>query len=230
MPTGYPWISIREWSWYSMKNDTLGERIFISLKKDILSGTYEPGERLHYADIASRMQVSMTPVKEAFLRLEKEGLVRTIARKGTYVNIISDQDIMEYSEIRLAMETLAVKRIITREVTEEELEELREINERLARAIERRRPTECVKIDMDFHQTIVRMSGNTRLVDMLKEFPLSNFLIIMGKGNTFCENGESILDDHNQIIKYIEQSKLADLEKILWHNIIKQYQDTMKNS
>ena len=118
--------------WKQMKNDTLGERIFKELKNDILSGFYAPGERLLNEKVAERLGVSMTPVKDALLRLEQEGLVNIIPRRGCFVTQLTDRDIMEYSQIRMSLESLAIDLACTQNlIRPEDLKELTDINNKI---------------------------------------------------------------------------------------------------
>ena len=85
----------------------LRDLVFESLKDAILTQTLPPGKRLLENELAESLGVSRTPVREAIRRLEQEGLVAMIPRKGAYVSGISLKDIREVYEIRAALEMLA---------------------------------------------------------------------------------------------------------------------------
>ena len=183
-----------------MINDTIGERILAKLKDDILSGLYKPGDRLYYEKIASEHGVSMTPVKEALLRLEQEGIVRTIPRKGTYVTELTDRDIVEYTRIRLALESLAVELICELEIPEERIRRLESINRELKLAIEANEMTECMAKDMEFHYTIVELAESERLLELIKQLPLTNFFAMRGTQDRMISHGSAIVRNHAAII------------------------------
>jgi DNA-binding GntR family transcriptional regulator len=207
-----------------MKNETLSERIFTKLKDDILSGAYVPGERLLYEKVAERLGVSMTPLKDAFHKLEQEGLVNNVPRRGCFVTRLDDEDIVEYCQIRWALESLAASLICGRScVPEAEIGELAKINERIARAIKRKKPRECIVHDAQFHLTLVSMSGNKRLLQMLHQFPLSNLLVLMGRGEKNIENGDVVIEDHARIIEALKVRDEALIMKILEKNIFVPY-------
>ncbi len=207
-----------------MKNDTLGERIFKELKNDILSGFYAPGERLLYEKVAERLGVSMTPLKDALLKLEQEGLVRNVARRGTFVTQLTERDIMEYSQIRMALESLAVDLSCAQDlITPEALEELTEVNNLIRKAVKKKSPKEVITYDIQFHLKIVSLSQNNRLIEMMNQFPLSNFLLLMGRGEKSIENGDLILNDHTKIIEALRDKNPDVIKKILEVNIFLPY-------
>lgn len=207
-----------------MKNETLSERIFTKLKDDILSGAYIPGERLLYEKVAERLGVSMTPLKDAFHKLEQEGLVNNVPRRGCFVTRLDDEDIVEYCQIRWALESLAASLICGRPcVPEAEIEELTRINDRIAKAIKRKKPRECIVHDAQFHLTLVSMSGNKRLLQMLHQFPLSNLLVLMGRGDKNIENGDVVIEDHARIIGALKVRDKDLIMKILEKNIFVPY-------
>ena len=207
-----------------MKNDTLGERIFKELKNDILSDFYAPGERLLYEKVAERLGVSMTPLKDALLKLEQEGLVRNIARRGTFVTQLTERDIMEYSQIRMALESLAIDLVCVRDlITSDGLDELTEINNQIRKAVKKKNPKEVITYDIQFHIKIVSLSQNNRLIEMMNQFPLSNFLLLMGRGEKSIENGDLILDDHARIIEALRDKNPDVIKKILEVNIFLPY-------
>jgi len=201
-------------------NETLSERVFSELKNDILSGYYSPGERLLYEKVSERLGVSMTPLKDALLKLEQEGLVKSIARKGTFVTQLSKRDIIEYCQIRMSLESLAIDLICSQDlVKESDLKILRKINEQISRAVKKKEPKECIISDIHFHLKIVEMSKNHRLIEMLNQFPLSNFLVFMGRGDKTIENGDIILEDHEKIIKALEERNCEKIKQVLEKNI-----------
>lgn len=85
------------------------EAVYEQLKKAILSGIYSVGERLREHDLAAKLQVSRTPVREALRRLEAEGLLEALPRHGLVVKNYTDDDIREIYMIREALESLAAE-------------------------------------------------------------------------------------------------------------------------
>jgi DNA-binding GntR family transcriptional regulator len=203
-----------------MINDTLSERVFEQIKDRILSGTYKPGDRLLYEKLADEYKVSLTPVKEALLRLEKEGMVKTIPRKGAYVAQLTRRDITEYTKIRLALESLAVEILCENGIIGSDLDLLRRINAELRAAIAEKNSNECMLKDIEFHHAIVNLSGNKRLAELMNQMPLSNFYALMGSQNRMIERGDSILEIHNAIIEALAAREAQRAKDLLKKNIL----------
>ncbi|MDR1626362.1 MAG: GntR family transcriptional regulator [Spirochaetia bacterium] len=203
-----------------MLNKTLGERILEKLKDDILTGVYKPGDRLLYTEIASKLGVSMTPVKEALLRLEQEGIVTSISRKGTYVTGITDRDINEYTRIRLALECLAAEIICEKKIPPETIQKLEDINIELKKAIQENRMSDGIAKDIEFHTAIVKMSDNRRLIELVKLFPLTNIQSLRGVDNIMIKLGTLVVKMHSDIISALCQRNVRKAKKYLRTNIL----------
>ena len=105
----------------------LRDVVFNTLRQAILRGEMEPGERLMEIQLAQKLGVSRTPIREAIRKLELEGLVNIIPNKGAYVTGISDKDVHDIYMIRSMLEGLCV-RWATEHITQEQLEELDELS------------------------------------------------------------------------------------------------------
>ncbi len=103
-------------------------RVFRQLEKAILDGDLTPGESLNEVKLSAELGVSRTPIREALMQLELEGLVKTTHNKGAVVVGISEKDVDDIYAIRSRIEGLAA-RWAAEHVTEKELEDLREIVE-----------------------------------------------------------------------------------------------------
>ena len=106
-------------------NDYLPLRdvVFNTLRQAILKGELEPGERLMEIQLAQKLGVSRTPIREAIRKLELEGLVVMIPRKGAEVARITEKDMKDVLEVRGALEELAVA-LACRHVTDEAVDDL----------------------------------------------------------------------------------------------------------
>jgi DNA-binding GntR family transcriptional regulator len=144
----------------------LREIVFESLREAIINGILEPGERLMEIQLAEEMGVSRTPVREAIRKLELEGFVVMIPRKGAYVAGISMKDIADVFEIRAALESLAAG-LAAERITEEELEQLERTLVRNSEVTEINNLDALVDIDTDFHDVLYKASRNVRLVQII---------------------------------------------------------------
>lgn len=144
----------------------LRDVVFHTLRQAILKGEMKPGERLMEIQLAQKLGVSRTPVREAIRKLELEGLVLMIPRKGAEVAEITIEDLVDVLEVRGALEELAVKDACDH-ITEEQLEDLKEAAETFRKALEHKDLVACAQADMDFHEIIYGATNNRRLVQML---------------------------------------------------------------
>ncbi|MGI9952558.1 GntR family transcriptional regulator [Moorellaceae bacterium AZ2] len=144
----------------------LREIVFETLREAILSGQLKAGERLMEVQLAEEMGVSRTPVREAIRKLELEGLVVMVPRKGAYVAGISTKDITEVFEIRSALESLAAALACER-ITEEELEELERLLVQVAECVEKNDLETLIQVDTRFHSVLYRASRNERLAQII---------------------------------------------------------------
>lgn len=88
---------------------SIRERAYMYLKDLILGGEYKPGDRLIEREVASKLNISRTPIREALFRLESQGFVKTVPRKGVIVSNISEEEVIEVFTILSSLEVLAAK-------------------------------------------------------------------------------------------------------------------------
>ncbi|MHB1126042.1 MAG: GntR family transcriptional regulator [Bacillota bacterium] len=144
----------------------LREIVFETLREAIINGRLKPSERLMEVQVAEELGVSRTPVREAIRKLELEGFVVMIPRKGAYVAGISTKDYAEVFEIRAALESLAAG-LAAERITEDELEELERLLVQLAECAENNDVTALIQVDTDFHDVLYKASRNERLVQIV---------------------------------------------------------------
>lgn len=144
----------------------LREVVFKTLRKAILTGELKPGERLMEIHLAQKLGVSRTPIREAIRRLELEGLVVMLPRKGAHVASITEKSMTDVLEVRLALDKLAVQLACER-ITQEQKQKLQLKMEEFEAAIASRNIDDIAKADVDFHDVIFEASGNARLGQMV---------------------------------------------------------------
>lgn len=144
----------------------LREIVFEHLREAIVKGKLRPGERLMEMQLADDMGVSRTPVREAIRKLELEGLVIMVPRRGAYVADLSIKDVAETFEIRSALEALAAG-LAAERITAEESEEMERILVRISSAVEAGDFKQTVDLDEQYHNLLYRASHNDRLMQIL---------------------------------------------------------------
>lgn len=145
----------------------LRETVCEALRDAIKRGILEPGERLMEVQLADELGISRTPVREAIRKLEQEGYVIMMPRRGTYVSSVSVKDVKEIFEIRSALETLAAE-LATLRIEPDELDKLRTLLAEIEGHIERQDSMDkIVATDVEFHGLLYQVSRNERLVAII---------------------------------------------------------------
>ena len=144
----------------------LRDVVFQTLRQAILKGELKPGERLMEIQLAQKLGVSRTPVREAIRKLELEGLVLMIPRKGAEVAEITIKDLEDVLEVRAALEELAVCDACEN-ITEEQILALKEAADNFQAALESDDLVKCAETDMAFHEIIYSATNNKRLLQIL---------------------------------------------------------------
>lgn len=133
------------------------------LKDEILHGVLPPGYQAPEPDIASRLGMSRTPVREALIRLEAEGLIDLIPRRGARVVAISQKDFREIFEILAVLEGLAAHAAAQTGIASEPLSGLRQVLEEGETALRAKDISAWAQLDDTVHRLVAGLSGNDRL-------------------------------------------------------------------
>ncbi|MEQ0559811.1 GntR family transcriptional regulator [Amycolatopsis sp. NEAU-NG30] len=139
----------------------LADEVADRIRDAIFDGAYAPGAQLREVELAGALGVSRGPVREALLKLEREGLVRSEWHRGTTVTELSDVDIAELDSLRAALEQLAVTRVAAH-ATDEALDAIDAAVTRMERAADAH---EMVRCDLDFHDAVYAAAHHRRLAE-----------------------------------------------------------------
>jgi DNA-binding GntR family transcriptional regulator len=184
---------------------TFADRAYAALKDVILGlDIYDgPGEiRLDERRLANDLGVSRTPVREAMAQLEREGFVRSVPRRGIYVVRKTKAEVIELITAWAALESMAA-RLITQSASDQEIGKLRAMfatfeNGRLHANLD-----EYSEVNIEFHQTIIRMSGNRILIDLAENL-FAHMRMIRRKTIGERDRADRSIRDHMNIIQAIE--------------------------
>lgn len=144
----------------------LREVVFTTLRQAILKGELPPGERLMEITLANKLGVSRTPIREAIRKLELEGLVVMIPRKGAHVAHITVQELNDVLEVRRGLEELAIRKACER-ITEEEVLKLEKAADEFSMLVDSNNLMALAEADVRFHDVIYESTHNRRLVQIL---------------------------------------------------------------
>jgi DNA-binding GntR family transcriptional regulator len=158
--------------WTNQELAPIRDKVYSYIKNAILRGEYKAGDRLVERNLADKLQISRTPIREALFRLESQRFVTTVPRKGVIVNEISRDEILEVFLILASLETLAV-RLAAQKIGENMAAEFDELIEEIkaiqAKGSDAVLSEEFAEINLRYNDLIGKAAKNNRLHEMLTE-------------------------------------------------------------
>ncbi|MET9242470.1 GntR family transcriptional regulator [Nonomuraea sp. NPDC003709] len=137
----------------------LADEVADRIREAIFAGTYAPGAQLREVELSGALDVSRGPVREALLRLEREGLVRSAWHRGATVTTLSPADVAELDSLRAALEQLAVRQVAAH-ASDDDLAAVEQAAERMRRVEDEH---EMVRCDIAFHDAVYAAARHRRL-------------------------------------------------------------------
>ena len=202
----------------------LRDVVFNTLRQAILKGELAPGERLMEIQLAEKLGVSRTPIREAIRKLELEGLVLMIPRKGAEVAKISEKSLRDVLEVRRSLEELAIE-LACQRMTEEDIKELEEAQEAFRNAIQSADAMTIAETDEHYHDIIYNGTGNNQLVNNLSE-QMYRYRLEYIKD---ADKRQILVVEHDYILKAIRSRHVAEAKKAIREHIDNQEITVSKN-
>lgn len=181
----------------------LRDVVFNTLRDAILTGKLVPGERLMENQLAEKLGVSRTPVREALRMLELENLVELVPRKGAQVLDMSEKDIVNILEVRSALEGLATS-VACKKMTKEDLQQLKNMEVDFEKAVAENDVEHFVDIDEDFHDLIFAATENDKLINIFRNLRIQLYRYRMAQAKNNETSMSTIVAHHRSIIRAIE--------------------------
>jgi DNA-binding GntR family transcriptional regulator len=147
------------------KHKTLREQIVSSLRESIVKGELKSGQKLTEPELAEKLGISRTPIREAFRQLESEGFLTVIPRRGAVVSSLTRKEVQDFYEIKSLLEGYAA-RVAAQRVTKKDIEKLKKINEQLEALIEEDDVEAFFRKNNEFHNTFIALCGNEKLLEI----------------------------------------------------------------
>ncbi len=190
----------------------LRDVVFNTLRQAILTGELKPGERLMEIHLANRLGVSRTPIREAIRKLELEGLVTMIPRRGAEVAQITEKSLTDVLEVRRAVDALCVELACDR-ISQEELDELGEACTAFEAATKTGDVKKIAQADVALHDIIIKATGNTKLIQLVNNL------------------SEQMYRYRFEYIKDATQhEKLVEEHKIIYESLVRKDKETACNA
>jgi len=203
------------------------EKVYNDLKSAILSGSFDPGERLTEEHLARKMKVSRTPVREALHKLESEGLIKPRKKRGFIASRDSKEEVEELFELRAVLEGYTLK-LISKKISEETLEQLNGLIEKAEEALRRNRIDEVFKWNTQFHDTLhALVSDKHRLYHLIVN--MRKYVLRHRKDTLrYPDGGRRTVDGHRKILLAL-QLKDPDLcERVMREHIQEAKEDALQ--
>jgi DNA-binding GntR family transcriptional regulator len=203
----------------SIESLPLRDIVFRKLRQEILRGELEPGDRLMEMQLSEQLGVSRTPVREAIRKLELEGLVRMVPRKGAEVAGLSEKSVKDVLEVRRVLEELVAKLACNR-IQDELLEYLeRQIQDFtvLTASTNKKDYAAITQMDVECHETSYQATGNDRLIQIISQMrdQMYRFRMEYIKAN---DMRRILVDEHQRLLHALrERNEEEAVEAIREH-------------
>ena len=183
-------------------NLPVSARIANLLERAILEGRYQPGQRLREVELADRLGVSRTPLREAFYTLETRGLLQILPRRGAFVKSVTVEEMEELFTVRVSLDGLAA-RLAAEKAEVADIEELKRVHKAQRAAFRKRDDSAFHALGQEFHNLIYAASGNPKLISIYRSlridaalYPVADILL--------PGEPEKSLEDHSELLAAID--------------------------
>ena len=181
----------------------LRELVFTTLRQAILKGELQPGERLMEIQLAEKMGVSRTPIREAIRKLAAEGLVTMIPRQGAIVAGISEKMLKDVLRVRMTLEKMAYE-CAFENITDEAIASLRAAEADFEAAVESGDLVSIAEADEKFHFIIYDAAGNDKLLEILTNLKENMYRYRMEYAKNRAVRSE-LIEDHRAIVETLAE-------------------------
>lgn len=191
-------------------NLSLTERVYQDLRTAIITGSVPGGSRLVESNLAAKMHVSRTPIREALHKLALEGLLYSIPRAGYIVEEMSDDDVGDLFDVRIKIEQMAARMAIEK-ITAAEIEQLAANLEKADQVLKSDQGQEMAELDTEFHGIIYKAARSKtlyRICRTLSDHTLKYRIALIDKS----EMGRKTRDGHFQIYEAILAKDLTQID------------------
>ncbi len=187
--------------------ESLVDPVAAAITELVLDGTYGPGDRLKLSDLAARLGLSVTPIREALWKLEGSGLVQNHPNRGAVVRVIDAAHIRNVYDVRGALDAMLVEKAMDC-VTSAQLATIDDARRAYEAAVERDDPRSILAADLAFHESIRRITGNDVAMEVMRSsFQLiATFRLRLGFD---ADRTREVIDEHAEIVEAIRRGDRA---------------------
>lgn len=208
--------------------NSLSAQVYDHLKSAILAGRFHPGERIVPEDLAAHFGVSLTPIRDALKELEKDGLIKILARRGVFITEVSAKDVREIFQIRQIVEQAAVAQMdrVTGATVAQLQSFVREM-ERLQEGDSYPDYLSYAQLDTRFHQRIVALLDNDQLSKIYEglRWPIQLLLVMSQEERQRATQG---LAEHKAIVTAIAERDPAKAQLAIGEHLSNARDDLLR--
>lgn len=213
----------------NLEHRSLSDQVVKLLRKMILNGKLQPGERINQVQLAEAMNISRGPLREALRMLQNEGLIKHEINRGTFVTTLSPQDMWEIYTMRALLESHAAK-LAMNNLTEQDFNRLYQLLDVFGESIRQRDLELMVQSDMEFHQTIVRASGHRRLEHHHGLLDVQLGAMFLTVSSRVPVRVHKVLENHQVLIEALLSKDVERVQKEFSAHYLEPLQDVQRNA
>lgn len=188
---------------------TIRENIVDYLRDSILTGKYEPGERIIEAEVANYFKVSRGPIRESIRQLEQEGLLEYQRNKGCKVKILTPDEAWEIYLLRSDLESLSIK-VLNGNIGEKYLKNMRKAVNEMKFYVKEMDIIKLVEMDHEFHSQIIKASQMERIKNLWTSLNGTSFAIFLTVAKIKKDNLTLMAERHQQLLDVIMLNNVED--------------------
>lgn len=193
--------------------ESLTQQAHRYIREEIVQGRIDGQQHLTEGFFATRYGISKSPIREALTRLESEGLITIVPRRGAFVRGFSIHDVEEIYELREILETQVIRDAV---LDAKILKRLRDIVRSAQACLKRNDKPNYIREDMAFHTTLANASSNSRLRKMLES--MHNQMLILRR-QTFELSSRTSTAEHLRILEALEKGQKEKAAKLMGQHI-----------
>jgi DNA-binding GntR family transcriptional regulator len=197
-----------------MKSASLANKVYLELRRKILTNQLEPGTRLKEDTWAKKSAVSRMAVREALTRLLGEKLVTVGEKGGYFIKPMTASDVHQIRELREILELGAI-RLGYKKISKEQITKLEKICEDFTAMAKQGYFSGACEADIKFHETIMECSGNQKLIESYQSSHIPLFHLKLGRSMLFLDDYDLTDKEHRQIVKALKSKNLKSAEEAM---------------
>jgi DNA-binding GntR family transcriptional regulator len=203
---------------FAPDEETLAQRAYRELRQQVINGRLQPGQRLPLRSVAGSLGMSMAPVGEAFRELARDGLLEMERGWGARVRRVDLETLRNQHILRLALECEAIRQCTAR-ATDEQLDELAPIAQKLDLLVERHAKPEAVfELDSQLHLRIAQLSGASSLVESLRA---NQILRLLARGSVIAYQKQRPYRQHSILVDAIRSRDVDRAEHAMREHCVR---------